>query len=80
MSIEQIRHAGPVQNSIHDLIQTLSVKLDSAARYGLYQEDAREDGFDDCAELFGRLAEQEQDAIHDLLSCLQDHLPAGARH
>ena len=55
MSFELIREAKPVHNSIHDLVQTLSVKLDSAARYGLYQEDAREDGFDDCAELFGRL-------------------------
>jgi hypothetical protein len=55
MSIELIREVRPVQNSIHNLIQTLSVKLDSAARYRLYQEDAREDGFDDSAELFGRL-------------------------
>jgi hypothetical protein len=74
MSIEQIRHAGPVQNSIHDLIQTLSVKLDSAARYGLYQQDAQEDGFDDCAVLFARLADTEQDAIRELIGCLRDHI------
>jgi hypothetical protein len=77
MSIEAIRQARPVENSIHDLIQTLSVKLDSAARYGLYQQDAQEDGFEDCAELFGRLADQEQDAIRDLMGCLRDHFPAG---
>ena len=40
MGLEVIREAGPVQNSVHNLIQTLSVKLDSAARYRLYQEDA----------------------------------------
>jgi len=74
MSIELIREAKPVQNSIHDLIQTLSVKLDSAARYGLYQEDARDDGFDDCAELFGRLEQQERDTIDSLMGCLRDHL------
>lgn len=74
MTIELIREAKPVQNSIHDLIQTMSVKLDSAARYGLYQEDAREDGFDDCAELFGRLEQQERDAIDNLMHCLPDHL------
>jgi hypothetical protein len=75
MSTEQIRRAEPIQNSIHDVIQTLSVKLDSAARYGLYVEDARKDGLDDCAELFDRLAEQEQRAISELLGCLRDHLP-----
>jgi rubrerythrin len=77
-TLEQIRQAKPVQNSVHNLIQTLSVKLDSAARYGLYQEDAREDGFDDCAAVFERLARQEQDAIHDLMDCLRSHLPAGS--
>jgi rubrerythrin len=78
MSIDLIRQEQPVKNSIHNLIQTLSVKLDSAARYGLYQEDAREDGFDDCAELFGRLAQQDRDAIQELMGCLRDHLPAEA--
>jgi rubrerythrin len=74
MSLEEIREARPVPNSVHNLVQTLSVKLDSAARYGLYQEDAREDGFDDCADLFGRLAGKEQEAIDELLSCLRQHL------
>ena len=77
MSTERIRSEEPVKNSIHNLIQTLSVKLDSAARYGLYQEDARKDGFDDCAELFGRLATAEQQAIRDLLACLQKHIREG---
>jgi hypothetical protein len=76
MSIELIRKAGPVQNSVHDVIQTLSIKIDSVARYALYEEDAREDGFDDCAELFVRLAEQDRAAVEDLLGCLRDHFPA----
>jgi hypothetical protein len=39
--MERIRFEEPVKNTIHNLVQTLSVKLDSSARYGLYQEDAR---------------------------------------
>jgi hypothetical protein len=77
MGIEQIREAKPVQNSIHNLVQTPSVKLDSAARYGLYEADAKEDGFDDCAELFARLARQEQAAIQEVTHCLGDRLPTG---
>jgi hypothetical protein len=50
------------------------VKLDSAARCRLYEEDAREDGFDDSAELFARLEQQERDAIDELMRCLRDHL------
>jgi rubrerythrin len=74
-TIERIRTDGAVKNTLHNLIQTLSVKLDSAARYGLYTEDARIDGYQDCAELFGRLTEQERRAIDDLKACLRNHIP-----
>ena len=74
MATEQIRGEEPVKNSIHNLVQTLSVKLDSAARYGLYQEDARKDGFDDCAELFGKLQQSEQQEIQGLVRCLREHI------
>ena len=40
MASERIRTEEPVKNTIHNLVQTLSVKLDSASRYGLYQDDA----------------------------------------
>jgi rubrerythrin len=79
MATEQIRGEEPVKNTIHNLVQTLSVKLDSAARYGLYQEDAKKDGFDDCAELFAGMAETEQGHIQGLVRCLEKHIgEAGA--
>ncbi len=74
MTQEKVRAEGPVTNTVHNLIQTLSVKLDSASRYGLYQEDAQKDGFDDCAATFSRLAEQEQEGIEQLLTCLREHI------
>ena len=77
MGAEEIRTEEPVKNTVHNLIQTLSVKLDSSARYGLYQEDARKDGYEDCAEVFTRLAEQERDAIAQLLRCLRKHVGEG---
>lgn len=39
MSIEMIRRTKPMENVNHDLVQLLSVKLDSA-RYDLYKKDA----------------------------------------
>jgi rubrerythrin len=74
MAAEQIRAEEPVKNTIHNLVQTLSVKLDSASRYGLYQDDARKDGYEDCEKVFARLAEQEQEAIGRLLECLKKHV------
>lgn len=71
---EKIRTEQPVVNTVHNLVQTLSVKLDSAARYGLYRDDARKDGFGDCADLFERLAEREQDDIQGLVRCLKENI------
>jgi hypothetical protein len=71
---EQIRTEEPVKNTFHNLVQTLNVKLDSAARYRLYQEDARKDGFDDCAKLFGELQQSEQKEIQGLVRCLRQHI------
>jgi rubrerythrin len=73
-SIERIRTEQPVKNTVHNLIQTLSTKLDSAARYGLYQEDASADGMEDCADVFARLAERDRESINDLLECLKGHI------
>jgi rubrerythrin len=73
-SMEKIRSEQPVMNTTHNLIQTLSIKLDSAARYGLYIEDAHKDGYDDCAQVFGHLAEREQEMIGELINCLQKRI------
>ena len=74
MGTEQIRTEQPVENTLHNLVQTLSIKLDSAARYGLYQDDARKDGAEECADVFARLAQQDQEAIRELMNCLQQRI------
>lgn len=68
----------PVGNTVHNLVHTLSVKLDSAHRYGLYQEDAVREGHEDCAEVFADIAEQEREMIDRLVHCLQDRLGGAA--
>ncbi len=72
--LEKVRSEEPVKNTVHNLIQTLSVKLDSAARYGLYQEDAQKDGYEDCVDLFKRFHDQEQQMIRELVDHLQRRL------
>lgn len=64
--IERLRTEGPVKNTLHNLVQVLSIKLDLAARYGLYQEDARKDVDDEAAQLFLRIAEVELEHIAEL--------------
>ena len=71
---QYIRTEEPVVNTIHNLVHTLSSKLDAAARYGLYQDEAKTDGFEDVADLFARLAESEQEHIQGLVRCLKEHI------
>jgi hypothetical protein len=49
------------------------VKPDWAARHGPYQDDARKDGLDACAEPFGRPAESEAKSVQGLVRCLGQH-------
>ena len=72
--LDDIRAEEPVENTVHNLVQTLSVKLDSAARYRLYQEDARKDGYERGVEIFARLEERDRESIRDLLHALHDRL------
>lgn len=71
---DMIREAKPVSNTFHNLVQTLSVKLDSAARYGLYEEDAHSEGHEDCAQQFEAMAERERQSIRELVECIQRHV------
>ena len=64
----------PVSNTVHNLVQTLSVKLDSAHRYGLYQEDAVREGHEDCAQVFADISARERETIDRLLGCLEERL------
>jgi rubrerythrin len=74
MASEEIRREQPIQNTIHNLIQTLSVKLDSAARYGVYQEDASREGYEDVADFFVQLDTRELEDIRALLGLLKGHI------
>lgn len=57
MSMEMIRKTEPMKNMNHDLVQLLSVKLDSAARYELYKKDA--DGNANLQRLFDQLEQDD---------------------
>jgi hypothetical protein len=64
----------PVSDTIHNLVQTLSVKLDSAYRYGIYQQDAIREGHEDCAQVFADIATRERETIDRLIRCLQERI------
>jgi len=71
---ERLRSEGPVSNLVHDLIQVLSEKVDGAARYGIYIDDARADGCETCAAIFRECDEHDRKDVAHLLEHLASHL------
>jgi rubrerythrin len=71
---KKLRQGDPVSNNVHNLVQTLSVKLDSVARYKLYIEDAQHEGEQECVDLFRRLEEQDRRAVDELRQHLSSRI------
>lgn len=75
MSMETIRRTEPMQNVNHDLIQLLSVKLDSAARYELYKQDAK--GNPEVERLFDELLQEDLRHIQMLRTAIMTQIQKG---
>jgi ferritin-like metal-binding protein YciE len=76
--MEKMREAKPMSNYNHDLIQLLSVKLDSLARYDLYKKDAEEAGCKGCVTIFDQMQKDEQKHIDMLREQIAEHVKEGS--
>ena len=72
-AFQLIREAQPMTNPNHNLIQTLSEKLDGAARYNLYEEDAG--GMcPRCMQLYEQLKQDDQRHVQMLRDEIANHV------
>ncbi len=78
MEMERIRHEEPMSNYNHDLIQLLSIKLDSVARYDLYKKDAEEGGCKGCVTIFDQMKQDEMRHIDMLREQISEHVKEGS--
>ena len=76
---EERSQGAPVSNNVHNLVQTLSTKLDSVVRYRLYIEDAQREQEPECVQLFRRLEEQDRRAVEELRQHLSTRLGSSSR-
>jgi hypothetical protein len=65
-----------MENVNHDLVQVLSVKLDSASRYELYKHDAR--GNPELQTLFDRLMQDDMRHIEMLRQAIVNQIASNA--
>ncbi len=60
--------------TLRNMLALLVQKLETNAKLPLFSYEAAQEGFDDCAELFDRLAVGERAQIDELVHGLQRHL------
>jgi rubrerythrin len=72
-TLEEIRTEQPMLNMNHNLVQTLSEKLDAVSRYDIYIQDATEQGCMACADLFRQIKQEDQRHIRLLRDEIKEH-------
>jgi len=65
-TMEKIRQTQPMLNANYDLIHLLDERLQMAARYDLYIQDAKEGNCDHCVQLFQNLKDMDMEATKKL--------------
>jgi rubrerythrin len=81
INLSALRTDGDVDHTLQNLLQALTLNLELRARYRVFEFEARQDGLDECAQLFDELRRVESQQIADLLAGLRQRLaesePAG---
>ena len=81
INLSALRTDGDVDHTLQNLLQALTLNLELRARYRVFEFEARQDGLDECAQLFSELRRVESQQIADLLAGLRQRLaesePAG---
>jgi rubrerythrin len=81
INLSALRTEGDVDHTLQNLLQALTLNLELRARYRVFEFEARQDGLEECAQLFNELRRVESQQIADLLAGLRQRLaesePAG---
>ena len=76
----KIGHSKGMSNHSHDIIQELSIQLDSQWRYDQYIQNAREANMPEAVRIFERLKRETQQAIEDLRGHIEQMSRDGTFH
>ena len=74
INLSDIRTDTDVDHTLQNLLQALTLNLEFRARYRVFEFEARQDGLDECAQLFSDLRSVESRQIADLLAGLRRRL------
>ena len=78
INLSALRTDGDVDHTLQNLLQALTLNLELRARYRVFEFEARQDGLEDCAQLFNELRRVESQQIADLLAGLRQRLAESA--
>ena len=70
-----LRSEVPLSTAFRDLVAALAAKLDETARSDARERHAHDEGKDDIASLFARIAARDRHSIDELMQSLGAHQP-----
>jgi hypothetical protein len=74
-----LRRAQPTDATLKNLLGLLTTKIELCAQLPVFEWEAGNEGHEDCARRFRRLAEDERRSCTEVLECLRAHLDHAAR-
>jgi hypothetical protein len=77
-TMDQLRTAKPRSNMFHNLVHSLAIKLDSAARYDIYINDANQENCQQCVQLWQKCKDLEMQQIQLIEDELGKHFKGGS--
>jgi hypothetical protein len=72
--LSELRHAYPVDLTLRNLLDVVTLKLDVCARLAVYDYEASSEGHDCDAATFRELADAERRSVGEILGTLRRHL------
>ncbi len=76
-TMDQLRTSKPRSNMLHNLVHSLAIKLDSAARYDIYMSDANQEHCQGCTQLWQKCKDLEMQQINLIEAELAKHCQGG---
>jgi hypothetical protein len=72
--LSDLRHAGPGDATLQNLLSTATAKLELCSRLPVFEYEAHQDGAHGAAYFFGALLETEAKSVEPVLACLRRYL------
>jgi rubrerythrin len=78
-TVNELTGAVPADWTLQNLLRAVSARLEALEQYRVFEFQAVNDGYAECAAVFRKVAEDERRSLQTLIDCLRAHLAQKSR-